>query len=156
LVETLNRVTKVNRTLTNRLGHEPTPEELAQRTGIPSKKIRMILETSRKPLSMETPIGDESTLTDFLEDKQTTSPLETLATQELTKQVSRALSSLTPKEEEILRLRFGIGVPSPLTLEEVGERFSVTRERIRQIEAQALRKLRHPMRGRALRILADN
>jgi RNA polymerase primary sigma factor len=156
LVETLNRVTKVNRTLTNRLGHEPTPEELAQRTGIPSKKIRMILETSRKPLSVETPIGDESTLSDFLEDKQTSSPLETLAGQELTKQVTRALASLTPKEEEILRLRFGIGVPSPLTLEEVGERFSVTRERIRQIEAQALRKLRHPLRGRALRILADN
>ncbi|HLC41278.1 MAG TPA: sigma-70 family RNA polymerase sigma factor [Methylomirabilota bacterium] len=156
LVETLNRVTKVNRTLTNRLGHEPTPEELAQRTGIPSKKIRMILETSRKPLSVETPIGDESTLSDFLEDKQISSPLEALAGQELAKQVTRALASLTPKEEEILRLRFGIGVPSPLTLEEVGERFAVTRERIRQIEAQALRKLRHPLRGRALRILADN
>jgi RNA polymerase primary sigma factor len=156
MVETLNRLTKVTRTLVNRLGHEPTPEELAQRTGVPSRKIRMILDTSRKPLSLETPIGEESSLSDFLEDKQTTSPTDTLAAQELTTQVKRALSSLTPKEEEILRLRFGIGVESPLTLEEVGERFSVTRERIRQIEAQALRKLRHPLRGKGLRTLAEN
>jgi len=156
MVETLNRLTKVNRTLVNRLGHEPTPQELAQRTGIPSKKIRLIMETSRKPLSLETPIGEESALADFLEDKRTASPIEALATQELNEQVSRALASLTPKEEEILRLRFGIGVDSPLTLEEVGERFSVTRERIRQIEAQALRKLGHPTRGRGLRALAEN
>jgi RNA polymerase primary sigma factor len=156
MVETLNRISRVNRTLLNELGREPTPEELAQRTGVPAKKVRLILESSRKPLSLETPIGEDSELGDFLEDKGAESPNDTLITQDLTNQVERALSTLSPKEKEILRLRFGIGEEGEHTLEEVGKRFSVTRERIRQIETKALRKLRHPLRGRALRAFVEN
>jgi RNA polymerase primary sigma factor len=156
MVETLNRISRVNRTLVNELGREPTPEELAQRTGVPAKKVRLILESSRKPLSLETPIGEDSELGDFLEDKGAESPNDTLITQDLTNQVERALSTLSPKEKEILRLRFGIGEEGEHTLEEVGRRFAVTRERIRQIETKALRKLRHPLRGRALRAFVEN
>jgi RNA polymerase primary sigma factor len=147
MVETLNRISRVNRNLVNEIGREPTPEELAQRTGVPAKKVRLILESSRKPLSLETPIGEDSELGDFLEDKSAGSPNESLLNQDLTTQVERALSMLSPKEKEILRLRFGIGEEGEHTLEEVGKRFEVTRERIRQIEAKALRKLRHPLRG---------
>jgi RNA polymerase primary sigma factor len=156
MVETLNRISRVNRTLVNELGREPTPEELAQRTGVPAKKVRLILESSRKPLSLETPIGEDSELGDVLEDKGAESPNDTLITQDLTTQVERALSTLSPKEKEILRLRFGIGEEGEHTLEEVGKRFAVTRERIRQIETKALRKLRHPLRGRALRAFVEN
>ena len=156
MVETLNRISRVNRSLVNELGREPTPEELAQRTGVPAKKVRLILESSRKPLSLETPIGEDSELGDFLEDKSAGSPNDTLLTQDLTTQVERALSTLSPKEKEILRLRFGIGEEGEHTLEEVGKRFAVTRERIRQIEAKALRKLRHPLRGRNLKAFVEN
>jgi RNA polymerase primary sigma factor len=156
MVETLNRLSRVNRTLINQMGREPTPEELAQRTGIPAKKVRLILESSRKPLSLETPIGEDSELKDFLEDKQASSPGERLLSQDLNVQVERALGTLSEKEREILRLRFGIGKESEHTLEEVGQRFSVTRERIRQIEAKALRKLRHPLRGRNLKTFVEN
>jgi len=156
MVETLNRISRVNRSLVNEMGREPTPEELAQRTGVPARKVRLILESSRKPLSLETPIGDDSELGDFLEDKGAESPNDSLITQDLTNQVERALSTLSPKEKEILRLRFGIGEAGEHTLEEVGRRFSVTRERIRQIETKALRKLRHPLRGRALRAFVEN
>jgi len=156
MVETLNRISRVNRNLVNEIGREPTPEELAQRTGVPAKKVRLILESSRKPLSLETPIGEDSELGDFLEDKSAGSPNESLLTQDLTTQVERALSMLSPKEKEILRLRFGIGEEGEHTLEEVGKRFEVTRERIRQIEAKALRKLRHPLRGRNLRAFIEN
>ncbi|MEX2222184.1 MAG: sigma-70 family RNA polymerase sigma factor [Candidatus Rokuibacteriota bacterium] len=156
MVETLNRISRVNRSLVNEMGREPTPEELAQRTGVPARKVRLILESSRKPLSLETPIGDDSELGDFLEDKGAESPNDNLITQDLTLQVERALSTLSPKEKEILRLRFGIGDAGEHTLEEVGRRFSVTRERIRQIETKALRKLRHPLRGRALRAFVEN
>jgi RNA polymerase primary sigma factor len=156
MVETLNRISRVNRSLVNEMGREPTPEELAQRTGVPARKVRLILESSRKPLSLETPIGDDSELGDFLEDKGAESPNDSLITQDLTTQVERALSTLSPKEKEILRLRFGIGEAGEHTLEEVGRRFSVTRERIRQIETKALRKLRHPLRGRALRAFVEN
>ncbi|MCI0547083.1 MAG: sigma-70 family RNA polymerase sigma factor [Candidatus Rokubacteria bacterium] len=156
MVETLNRISRVNRTMVNEIGREPTPEELAQRTGVPAKKVRLILESSRKPLSLETPIGEDSELGDFLEDKTADSPNDTLISQDLTTQVERALSTLSPKEKEILRLRFGIGEEGEHTLEEVGKRFSVTRERIRQIETKALRKLRHPLRGRALRAFVEN
>ena len=156
MVETLNRISRVNRTMVNELGREPTPEELAQRTGVPAKKVRLILESSRKPLSLETPIGEDSELGDFLEDKSAGSPNDTLLTQDLTTQVERALAMLSPKEKEILRLRFGIGEEGEHTLEEVGKRFAVTRERIRQIEAKALRKLRHPLRGRNLRAFGEN
>jgi RNA polymerase primary sigma factor len=156
MVETLNRISRVNRQMVNELGREPTPEELAQRTGVPAKKVRLILESSRKPLSLETPIGEDSELGDFLEDKSADSPNDTLLTQDLTTQVERALAMLSPKEKEILRLRFGIGEEGEHTLEEVGKRFAVTRERIRQIEAKALRKLRHPLRGRNLRAFVEN
>jgi RNA polymerase primary sigma factor len=156
MVETLNRISRVNRGLVNEMGREPTPEELAQRTGVPAKKVRLILESSRKPLSLETPIGEDSELGDFLQDKGAESPNETLISQDLTNQVERALATLSPKEKEILRLRFGIGDEGEHTLEEVGRRFSVTRERIRQIETKALRKLRHPLRGRALRTFIEN
>src|SRR5437899_2648016 len=142
--------------LLEQIGREPTPEELAQRTGVPAKKVRLILESSRKPLSLETPIGEDSELGDFLEDKSAGSPNESLLNQDLTTQVERALSMLSPKEKEILRLRFGIGEEGEHTLEEVGKRFEVTRERIRQIEAKALRKLRHPLRGRNLRAFIEN
>jgi RNA polymerase primary sigma factor len=156
MVETLNRIARVNRSMVNDLGREPTPEELAQKTGVPARKVRLILESSRKPLSLETPIGEDSELGDFLEDKSAESPNETLITQDLTTQVERALSTLSAKEKEILRLRFGIGEEGEHTLEEVGRRFSVTRERIRQIETKALRKLRHPLRGRALKAFVEN
>ena len=156
MVETLNRISRVNRNLVNEMGREPTPEELAQRTGVPAKKVRLVLESSRRPLSLETPIGEDSELGDFLEDKSTSSPNESLLNQDLTTQVERALSTLSPKEKEILRLRFGIGEDGEHTLEEVGKRFAVTRERIRQIEAKALRKLRHPLRGRNLKAFVEN
>jgi RNA polymerase primary sigma factor len=156
MVETLNRISRVNRAMVNELGREPTPEELAQRTGVPARKVRLILESSRKPLSLETPIGEDSELGDFLEDKTAESPTESLIEQDLTAQVERALNTLSPKEKEILRLRFGIGEEGEHTLEEVGRRFSVTRERIRQIETKALRKLRHPLRGRALKAFVEN
>ncbi len=156
MVETLNRLSRINRALVNELGREPTPEELAQRTGIPAKKVRLILESARKPLSLETPIGEDSELRDFLEDKQATPPDDGILTQDLSTQVERALGTLSEKEREILRLRFGIGKEGEHTLEEVGQRFSVTRERIRQIEAKALRKLRHPLRGRILKTFTEN
>ncbi len=156
MVETLNRISRVNRTMVNELGREPTPEELAQRTGVPARKVRLILESSRKPLSLETPIGEDSELGDFLEDKSAGSPNDSLLSQDLTTQVEKALSTLSPKEKEILRLRFGLGEEGEHTLEEVGKRFAVTRERIRQIEAKALRKLRHPLRGRNLRAFVEN
>jgi RNA polymerase primary sigma factor len=156
MVETLNRISRVSRSLVNELGREPTPEELARRSGVPARKVRLILESSRKPLSLETRIGEDSELGDFLEDKNAESPNEALITQDLTTQVERALGTLSPKEKEILRLRFGIGEEGEHTLEEVGRRFAVTRERIRQIETKALRKLRHPLRGRALKAFVEN
>ncbi|MBI3635031.1 MAG: sigma-70 family RNA polymerase sigma factor [Candidatus Rokubacteria bacterium] len=156
MVETLNRISRINRAMVNELGREPTPEEIAQRAGVPAKKVRLILESSRKPLSLETPIGEDSELGDFLEDKSAGSPNDSLLTRDLTTQVERALATLSPKEKEILRLRFGIGEEGEHTLEEVGKRFAVTRERIRQIEAKALRKLRHPLRGRNLKAFIEN
>jgi RNA polymerase primary sigma factor len=156
MVETLNRISRVNRALVNEMGREPTPEELAKKTGVPARKVRLILESSRKPLSLETPIGEDSELGDFLEDKSAESPNDNLISQDLTNQVERALGTLSAKEKEILRLRFGIGDEGEHTLEEVGKRFSVTRERIRQIETKALRKLRHPLRGRALKAFVEN
>ncbi len=156
MVETLNRISRVNRLMVNEMGREPTPEELARRTGVPAAKVRLILESSRKPLSLETPIGEDSQLGDFLEDKTAASPNDSLISQDLTTQVERALSTLSAKEKEILRLRFGIGEEGEHTLEEVGRRFAVTRERIRQIETKALRKLRHPLRGRSLRAFVEN
>jgi len=156
MVETLNRISRVNRHLTSEMGREPTAEELAQHTGVPAKTVRLILESSRRPLSLETPIGEDSELGDFLEDRSAGSPNDSLISQDLTAQVEKALSTLSQKEKEILRLRFGIGEEGEHTLEEVGRRFAVTRERIRQIEAKALRKLRHPLRGRNLKAFVEN
>jgi RNA polymerase primary sigma factor len=156
MIETLNRLSRVNRGLFQELGREPTPEEIAKRSGLPVRKVRLIIESSKKPLSLETPIGEDSDLGDFLEDRRTPSPTDSLLTQDLTLQVERALASLSPKEADILRLRFGIGEEGEHTLEEVGQRFEVTRERIRQIEAKALRKLRSPLRGRGLRSFVEN
>ncbi len=156
MVETLNRISRATRNLVSEMGREPTAEELAQHTGVPAKKVRLILESTRKPLSLETPIGEDSELGDFLEDRSAGSPNDSLMSQDLTAQVERALSTLSQKEKEILRLRFGIGEEGEHTLEEVGRRFAVTRERIRQIEAKALRKLRHPLRGRNLRAFVES
>ena len=156
MVETLNRISRVNRNIVNELGREPTPDEIAKRSGLPLRKVRLILESSKKPLSLETPIGEDSDLGDFLEDKGTPSPSDSLLSQDLAAQVERALASLSPKEAQILRLRFGIGEEGEHTLEEVGQRFEVTRERIRQIEAKALRKLRSPLRGRGLKSFVEN
>ena len=156
MIETLNRIARVNRGLYQELGREPTPEELAKRSELPLRKVRLILESCKKPLSLETPIGEDSDLGDFLEDKRTPSPVESLLTDDLTAQVERALSGLSEKEAQILRLRFGIGEEGEHTLEEVGQRFDVTRERIRQIEAKALRKLRSPLRARGLRSFVEN
>jgi RNA polymerase primary sigma factor len=156
MIETLNRLARVNRGLYQELGREPTPEELAKRCELPLRKVRLILESCKKPLSLETPIGEDSDLGDFLEDKRTPSPVESLLSDDLTAQVERALSGLSEKEAQILRLRFGIGEEGEHTLEEVGQRFDVTRERIRQIEAKALRKLRSPLRARGLRSFVEN
>ncbi|PYN12640.1 MAG: hypothetical protein DME06_08840 [Candidatus Rokuibacteriota bacterium] len=155
IVEQLHRISRLNRTMVSELGRDPTPEELAQHSGVPAKKVRLILESSRKPLSLESPVGGDSELGDFLEDTSAGSPDDALLSQDLTTRVERALATLSPKEKEILRLRFGMGAEGERTLEEIGQRFAVTRERIRQIEVKALRKLRHPRTGRTLRALAE-
>ena len=140
------------------MGREPTPEELAEHMEIPLEKVRKIIRTSRTPISLEAPVGDQedSHLGDFIEDKTTVSPSEAVMAMDLTDQTSRLLATLTPREERLLRLRFGIGVNSGQTLEEIGNEFGVTRERIRQIEARALRKLRHPSRAERMRSFVDD
>ncbi len=155
MLETLQRLTQVSRALVRELGREPTPDERARRMHIPVQKVQLLQESAREPFSLAAPIGEVNELGDFLEDKQATAPDEPLLGQELTTQVERALATLSDKEGEILRLRFGIGTDREHTLEEIGERFSVTRERIRQIEAKAFRKLRHPVRGRSLKALLE-
>jgi RNA polymerase primary sigma factor len=151
LVDGLNRISRVKRRMISQMGREPTPHELAQWTGVSLPKVRRILESSRTSVSLETPVGEDSRLGDVLEDTSITSPNEALVNWDLTRHVKRALATLSPRENEILRLRFGIGQPDGHTLEEIGTRFAVTRERIRQIEGKALRKLRHPLRGRHLK-----
>jgi RNA polymerase primary sigma factor len=153
MVETLNRVSRVSRGLLQELGREPTPDELARRSGLPLHKVRLLLQSSRTPLSLEMAIGEDSGLGECLEDEHTPSPMDSLVTEDRTAQVERALSGLSPKEAEILRLRFGFGEEGEHTLEDVGERFDLTRERIRQIEATALRKLSSSLRG--LRTFVD-
>jgi RNA polymerase primary sigma factor len=155
IVEQLHRISRVNRTMVNTLGRDPTPEELAQQARVPANKVRMILESSRRPLSLESPVGGDSELGDFLEDTSAGSPDDAILSQDLMARVEGALAILSPKEKEILRLRFGIGTEGERTLEEIGLRFAVTRERIRQIEVKALRKLRHPRTGRTLRALVE-
>jgi RNA polymerase primary sigma factor len=153
MIETINKLIRTSRQLVQEFGREPTPEEIAERMDLPLDKVRRVLKIAKEPISLETPIGEEedSSLGDFIEDKGVVSPLEAVIKGNLSDQTSRVLSSLTPREEKVLRMRFGIGEKSDHTLEEVGQDFNVTRERIRQIEAKALRKLRHPSRAKRLR-----
>jgi RNA polymerase primary sigma factor len=153
MIETINKLIRTTRQLVQECGREPTPEEIAERMDLPLDKVRRVLKIAKEPISLETPIGEEedSSLGDFIEDKGIISPLEAVIKGNLSDQTSRVLASLTPREEKVLRMRFGIGEKSDHTLEEVGQDFNVTRERIRQIEAKALRKLRHPSRSKRLR-----
>jgi RNA polymerase primary sigma factor len=139
------------------IGREPTPEELAERLHMPLDKVRKVLKIAKEPVSLETPIGDEedSSLGDFIEDKNVILPVESAIHSNLRETTTRVLATLTPREERVLRMRFGIGMNTDHTLEEVGQQFNVTRERIRQIEAKALRKLKHPSRSRKLRSFLD-
>ena len=153
MVETINKLTRVQRLLLQELGREPTPEEIAERMGVTEERVREIQKIAQDPVSLETPIGEEedSHLGDFIEDEKTATPSDSVATTMLKEQLLGVLDTLTPREEKVLRLRYGIDDGKPRTLEEVGKEFNVTRERIRQIEAQALRKLRHPSRSKKLK-----
>ena len=153
MVETINKLTRVQRLLLQELGREPTPEELAEKMGVSEERVREIQKIAQDPVSLETPIGEEedSHLGDFIEDEKTTTPSDSVAFTMLKEQLLGVLDTLTPREEKVLRLRYGIDDGKPRTLEEVGREFNVTRERIRQIEAKALRKLRHPSRSRKLK-----
>jgi len=153
MIETINKLVRTSRQILHEIGREPTPEELAGRLGMPLEKVRKVLKIAKEPISLETPIGDEedSHLGDFIEDKNAVQPLDAAIQGNLRETTTRVLASLTPREERVLRMRFGIGTNTDHTLEEVGQQFSVTRERIRQIEAKALRKLKHPSRSRLLR-----
>lgn len=157
MIETINKLVRTNRQMMHEIGREPTPEELSERLHMPLEKVRKVLKIAKEPVSLETPIGDEedSSLGDFIEDKNTTLPVETAIHSNLRETTTRVLASLTPREERVLRMRFGIGMNTDHTLEEVGQQFNVTRERIRQIEAKALRKLKHPSRSRKLRSFLD-
>jgi RNA polymerase primary sigma factor len=157
MIETINKLIRTSRYLVQELGREPTPEEIAERMDIPLEKVRKVLKIAKEPISLETPIGEEedSHLGDFIEDKNTASPVDSAINIDLAEQVKKILGTLTPREERVLRMRFGVGERSDHTLEEVGQDFEVTRERIRQIEAKALRKLRHPSRSKRLRTFIE-
>ncbi|WP_193367588.1 RNA polymerase sigma factor RpoD [Pelagibius marinus] len=157
MIETINKLVRTSRQMLHEIGREPTPEELAERLVMPLEKVRKVLKIAKEPISLETPIGDEedSHLGDFIEDKNAVIPLDAAIQSNLRETTTRVLASLTPREERVLRMRFGIGMNTDHTLEEVGQQFSVTRERIRQIEAKALRKLKHPSRSRKLRSFLD-
>ncbi|WP_417607098.1 RNA polymerase sigma factor RpoD [Primorskyibacter flagellatus] len=157
MIETINKLVRTGRQMLHEIGREPTPEELAEKLQMPLEKVRKVMKIAKEPISLETPIGDEedSQLGDFIEDKNAVLPLEAAIQDNLKETTTRVLSSLTPREERVLRMRFGIGMNTDHTLEEVGQQFSVTRERIRQIEAKALRKLKHPSRSRKLRSFLD-
>ena len=158
MIETINKIVRSSRQMLNETGKEPTPEELAERLHMPLEKVRKVLKISKEPVSLEAPIGDEddSHLGDFIEDKNIAQPVESAVNENLRETTTLVLASLTPREERVLRMRFGIGMNSDHTLEEVGQQFSVTRERIRQIEAKALRKLKHPSRSRKLKTFLDS
>ncbi len=158
MIETINKIVRTSRQMLNEIRREPTPEELAEKLGMPLEKVRKVLKIAKEPLSLETPTGDEedSHLGDFIEDKNAILPIDAAIQSNLRETTTRVLASLTPREERVLRMRFGIGMNTDHTLEEVGHQFSVTRERIRQIEAKALRKLKHPNRSRSLRSFLDN
>ncbi|GAA6213089.1 RNA polymerase sigma factor RpoD [Hyphomicrobiales bacterium 4NK60-0047b] len=158
MIETINKIVRTSRQMLHEIGREPTPEELAGKLAMPLEKVRKVLKIAKEPISLETPIGDEedSHLGDFIEDKNAVLPIDAAIQSNLRETTTRVLASLTPREERVLRMRFGIGMNTDHTLEEVGQQFSVTRERIRQIEAKALRKLKHPSRSRKLRSFLDN
>ncbi|MEQ8823758.1 MAG: RNA polymerase sigma factor RpoD [Filomicrobium sp.] len=158
MIETINKIVRTSRQMLHEIGREPTPEELAEKLAMPLEKVRKVLKIAKEPISLETPIGDEedSHLGDFIEDKNALLPIDAAIQSNLRETTTRVLASLTPREERVLRMRFGIGMNTDHTLEEVGQQFSVTRERIRQIEAKALRKLKHPSRSRKLRSFLDN
>ena len=157
MIETINKLVRTGRQMLHEIGREPTPEELAEKLQMPLDKVRKVMKIAKEPISLETPIGDEedSQLGDFIEDKNAVLPLDSAIQENLKETTTRVLASLTPREERVLRMRFGIGMNTDHTLEEVGQQFSVTRERIRQIEAKALRKLKHPSRSRKLRSFLD-
>ncbi|MCL4127076.1 UNVERIFIED_CONTAM: hypothetical protein GTU68_046525 [Idotea baltica] len=157
MIETINKLVRTGRQMLHEIGREPTPEELAAKLQMPLEKVRKVMKIAKEPISLETPIGDEedSQLGDFIEDKNAVLPLDSAIQENLKETTTRVLASLTPREERVLRMRFGIGMNTDHTLEEVGQQFSVTRERIRQIEAKALRKLKHPSRSRRLRSFLD-
>ena len=158
MIETINKLVRTGRQMLHEIGREPTPEELAEKLGMPLEKVRKVMKIAKEPISLETPIGDEedSHLGDFIEDKNAILPVDAAIQSNLRETTTRVLASLTPREERVLRMRFGIGMNTDHTLEEVGQQFCVTRERIRQIEAKALRKLKHPSRSRKLRSFLDN
>jgi RNA polymerase primary sigma factor len=158
MIETINKMVRTSRSLIQEIGREPTPEEIAEKMGIPVGKVRKVLKIAQEPISLETPIGEEedSHLGDFIEDRRITSPVDAVINLNLREQTSRVLKTLSPREEKVLKMRFGVGDGSEHTLEEVGQSFAVTRERIRQIESKALRKLRHPSRSRKLRAFLDD
>ena len=158
MIETINKLIRTSRYLVQELGREPTPEEIADKMEFPLEKVRKVLKIAKEPISLETPIGEEedSHLGDFIEDKKVTSPVDAVINLNLSEQTRKVLSTLTPREEKVLRMRFGIGEKADHTLEEVGQDFLVTRERIRQIEAKALRKLRHPSRRKKLKSFIDS
>ena len=157
MIETINKLVRTSRQMLHEIGREPTPEEMAEKLGMPLEKVRKVMKIAKEPISLETPIGDEedSHLGDFIEDKNAILPVDAAIHSNLRETTTRVLASLTPREERVLRMRFGIGMNTDHTLEEVGQQFSVTRERIRQIEAKALRKLKHPSRSRKLRSFLD-
>ena len=158
MIETINKLVRTSRQMLHEIGREPTPEELAEKLMMPVDKVRKVMKIAKEPISLETPIGDEEdgSLGDFIEDKNAILPMDAAVNANLRETTTRVLSTLTPREERVLRMRFGIGMNTDHTLEEVGQQFSVTRERIRQIEAKALRKLKHPSRSRKLRSFLDS
>jgi RNA polymerase primary sigma factor len=158
MIETINKLIKISRSLVQEHGREPNPEEIAEKMGFPLEKVRKVLKIAKEPISLETPIGEEedSHLGDFIEDKKIMSPVEAVTKFDLSEQTRKVMTTLTPREEKVLRKRFGVGEKADHTLEEVGREFSVTRERIRQIEAKALRKLRHPRRRKLLESFTEN
>jgi RNA polymerase primary sigma factor len=158
MIEAVGKIVRTSRQMLTEIGREPTPEELAQKLGMPLEKIRKTLKIAKEPLSLETPIGEEgdANLGDLIEDKNAILPIDAMIQSNLRETTTRVLASLTPREERIVRMRFGLGMNSDHTLEEVGQQFSVTRERIRQIEAKALRKLKHPSRSKILRTFLDS
>ena len=158
MIETINKLVRTSRQMLHEIGREPTPEELSEKLSMPLDKVRKVLKIAKEPISLETPIGDEedNSLGDFIEDMNAIQPLEAAIQSNLRETTTRVLASLTAREERVLRMRFGIGMNTDHTLEEVGLQFSVTRERIRQIEAKALRKLKHPSRSKQLKSFLES